>query len=41
MERFGLAVKRSHRLRELLVDVVFNRDRAEIGIFAIETAGPG
>ena len=38
MQRFGLGVNRSHRLREFLVDVVFDRDRAEIRILAIEAA---
>jgi len=35
----GLAVERRHRLRQLLIDEIVDRDRSEIGIFAVETAG--
>ena len=36
--RFGLGVNRSHRLRELQIDIVTDCYRPEIGILAIEAA---
>ena len=38
MQRFGLGVNRSHRLRELQIDIVTDCYRPEIGILAIEAA---
>ena len=38
MEIFSLGIDRGHRAREVFVDAILDRDRAEIGVLAVEPA---